>query len=146
VVVERPLEGAPPDAEARFLGDPEDWLPGRLTMHGAKTFQARMRLLGAAMDLELRVGMPWTRGSTTTRRLRVEFLEPPFLMTWMLPTVDGELVLMAARGDGIVLRFEGATKAWGLLRGRRLLAPLVMRAIVGAIASRLTTGAPPTSP
>jgi hypothetical protein len=145
VMAEHALDTFPPDTEARFLGDPEHWLPGRLTMHGAKTFQARMRLLGAAMNLEFRVGMAWTRGETTTRRFRVEFLDPPFLLTWMLPTVDGELVLMPGRQQGIVLRFEGATKTWGLLRGRRLLAPRVMRTIVGAIASRLSTSTPPTS-
>lgn len=139
LVVERDLDIQPSDALHRFTTDPARWLPGHIAMSGATTFHVRIRLLGVRRDLGLTVGIPWTRGTTTTRRLRIDILDPPLGLGWALPAVDGELTLVRAHTVAR-LRYEAAPDRRGLLHARAWIAGRLMRTIVTGIAGRL--GAP----
>lgn len=137
IVVERTLRHREEDVAQRFLGDPADWLPGRITMRGASTFHARLRVLGAMQEVQYLVGTPWTRGSTVTRRLRVQFPDPPLGMAWVMPVVDGELTV-----DGRPPRrvgFEGAPVSRGMLDTHRLAAARVMQLLTAGVADRLAS-------
>jgi hypothetical protein len=144
IVTEQELRSYPPDMRKQFLGDPADWLPGRITMHGQSEFHARMRLYGVAVALQYLVGTPWTRGTSSTRRLRVECLDPPLGMAWILPATDGELTLLGQQR--LRLRFEGSVVAARRRSVRRLSATWVMRAVTAGITARLTAQAPPVPP
>lgn len=142
--VERALTAYPPETQQHFRGDPADWLPGRLTMHGGSTFHTRTRFLGADVTLQYTVGPPWMRGDTTTRSLRIEFQDPPFGMAWLLPVVEGEMTLSGDPRPQI--RFEGRSVVSGLLGVRMWSARTLVRAVTAAITDRLSTHAPPRPP
>lgn len=140
ITIEKELRCYPPDARARFVRDPATWLPGRITMHGASAFRARMPLLGTSLEVELAVGTPWTRGTSTTRRLRVDFPDPPLGMAWVLPIVDGDLSVLGEQR--FRLCFEGAAVGARRLAVRRLSAAWVMRRVTAGIVERLTDTTP----
>ncbi len=144
IVIERPLTAYPPETRQHFRGDPADWLPGRLTMHGGSTFHTRTRFLGADVTLQYTVGPSWLRGDATTRSLRIESLEPPFGMAWVLPLVEGELTVGGDPRPRI--RFEGRSVVSGLLGVRIWSARMLMRAVTAGITDRLSTHAPPVPP
>ena len=147
VTVERELGCYPPDARRAFLRDPVVWLPGKMTMHGASTFRSDLRLWGMALDVEFRVGTPWTRGTSTTRRLQVEVVHPPLGAAWMLRPIDGDLTLLGEQR--LRLRFEGAVTGARARSLRRWSARRMMRALLAGVAARLSMGAvsppPPSS-
>lgn len=147
VPAEHELRCYPPDARDRFLADPADWLPGTVTRRGSSTFAVRMPGSGPGLDLQFRVGTPWTRGTSTTRHLRVAFVDPPVGLAWVLPEVVGDLNLLGEQR--LRLRFE-ATTVGRWLSVRRALAGWVMRTVTTGIAARLTAGTPclprPASP
>jgi hypothetical protein len=144
IVVEHDMRSYPPETRQHFQGDPTHWLPERLTMHGASTFHARTRFLGADVELQYLIGSSWTRGNATTRSMRIEFLEPPLGMAWLLPVVEGELTLW---GDPRPrLRFEGRSTVPGLFGVRRWTATRLVRLVTARIADRLSTQAPPVPP
>jgi hypothetical protein len=144
IVTEQPLAAYPPETQDLFRGDPADWLPGRLIMHGASTFHARMRVFGARTELQYTVGPSWMRGDATTRSLRIEFLEPPFGMAWFLPVVEGELTVRGGQRPRI--RFEGRSVISGVLGIRTWSARRVAHKVTAAITGRLSVQAPPTAP
>jgi hypothetical protein len=139
IAIEQELRCYPPDARDLFLGNPQGWLPGTMTMRGSSTFHARMQLYGVSLKLQFRVGMPWTRGTSTTRHLRVEYLDPPPGVAWILPAVDGDLNLLGEQR--LRLRFGGATVG-ARLPGRRLSALRMMCAVTAGIAARLSADTP----
>ena len=142
--VERTLNAYPPETQHQFRGDPADWLPGRLTMHGGSTFHTRTRFLGANVTLQYTVGPPWMRGDTTTRSLRIEFLDPPLGMAWLLPVVEGELTVW---GDPLPrIRFDGRSSVSGLLGVREWSARMLVRGVTAGISDRLSAQAPPVPP
>ena len=138
LMAEQELRCYPPDARALFQGDPACWLPGTMIMRGASTFRTRMRMQGVSLELQLRVGMPWTRGTSTTRHLRMECVDPG--MAWLLPAVEGDLTLLGEQR--LRLRFEGAAVGVRTLSARRLSVPWVMRRVTAGIVTRLTAGTP----
>lgn len=144
IVTEQPLAAYPPETHHLFRGDPANWLPGRLIMHGASTFHTRMRLLGARTELQYTVGPSWMRGDATTRSMRIEFLDPPLGMAWLLPVVEGELTVWGGRRPRI--RFEGRSAVSGLLGIRAWSARRVAHKVTAAITERLSVEAPPTPP
>jgi hypothetical protein len=144
IIIERDQAAYPPETHQQFRGDPTQWLPGRLTMHGATIFHARARFLGAGVLLEYTIGPSWTRGDAITRSVRISFLEPPFGMAWLLPVVEGELTLL---GDPRPrLRFEGRSTVPGLLGVRGWSAERLVRSVTSAISDRLSANAPPVPP
>lgn len=144
IVVEHDLRAYPPETRHQFQGDPARWLPGRLTMHGASTFHTRTQFLGAGVELQYTIGSSWTREDATTRSMRIEFLEPPLGMAWLLPVVEGELTTW---GDGRPrLRFEGRSVVSGLLGIRGWAGRRLMRDVTRGISDRLSTQAPPVPP
>lgn len=144
LVIEHELAAYLPEVQQQFRGDPAQWLPGRLTMHGASTFHTRTRFLGAHVQLQFRIGSSWARGAAITRSVHIEFLEPPLGMAWLLPTVEGELTLL---GDPRPqLRFEGRSAVPGLLDVRRWSGARLARKITTSISDRLSTRAPPVPP
>jgi hypothetical protein len=144
IVVEHDLTAYPPETREQFRGDPAHWLPGRLTMHGASTFHARTRFLGAAVQLQYTVGSSWTRADTTTRSLRTEFIDPPFGMAWLLPVVEGELTLLDEPRPR--LRFEGRSAVPGVFGLRTPSARRLARRVTAGISNRLSAHAPPVPP
>jgi hypothetical protein len=140
ITVEHELHCYPPDARRMFLGDPAAWLPGVMTMHGASTFRTHLRLSGLGLDVQFRLGTPWTRGTSTTRRLQVVVPDPPHGAGWLLPAIDGDLNLVGEQR--LRLRFEGATGNARRLSVRRWMAWRVMGAVVAGICARLTATTP----
>jgi hypothetical protein len=138
LMAERELRCYPPDARALFQGDPAVWLPGTVTRHGASTFRSRMRVQGVSVEVQFRVGMPWTRGTSTTRHLRMQCVDPG--MAWLLPAVEGDLNLLGEQR--LRLRFEGAAVGVRTLSVRRSSVPWVMRRVTAGIVARLTAGTP----
>lgn len=145
IVVEREVAAYPPQTAERFLGDPAGWLPGRTKMHGGTVFHTQVRASGATLELEWTVGTPWTRGATTTRRLRAGIIDAPHGPRWALAGVDGELSL-ARRRDQAFLRFEGAPSASWPRRVRLVVARRLMRTVVAQIAERLVAPGLPARP
>ncbi|HEX6254450.1 MAG TPA: hypothetical protein VFZ70_01435 [Euzebyales bacterium] len=144
IVTEHALSAYPPETQHHFRGDPADWLPGRLTMHGGSTFHMRTRFLGANVTLQYTVGPPWMRGDTATRSLRIEFLERPFGMAWLLPVVEGELTLWGDPRPRI--RFKGRSVVSGLFGVRMWSARSLVRGVSAGITDRLSAQAPPVPP
>lgn len=145
IVIEREVAAHPPQAGERFLGDPAGWLPGRMRMHGGTVFRSQVRVLGADVELEWTVGTPWTRGATTTRRLRAVIVGAPQGLGWVLAGVDGELSLIVRR-DRAFLRFEGTPSVTRLRRVRLVVARRLMGAVVAQVAERLATPGLPAPP
>jgi hypothetical protein len=140
ITVEQELHCYPPDARRMFLGDPAAWLPGAMTMRGGSVFRTRLRLSGMSVEVQFRLGTPWTRGTSSTRRLQVVVPGAPYGMGWLLPAIDGDLNLLGEQR--LRLRFEGATSNTRALPIRRWVAGRVMRAVVGGICARLTATTP----
>ena len=145
IVIERDLTAYPPDIRQQYRGDPAHWLPGRLTMHGASAFHTRTRFLGARVRLEYMIGPPWTRGDATTRSMRIQVLDPPLGMAWLLPVVGGELTILRG-GPSSRLRFEGRSVVSGLLGMRTWSATWLVRRVTDGVTARLSTQAPPVPP
>lgn len=144
IITEHDLRAYPPELQHQFRGDPADWLPGRLTMHGGSTFHTRTRFLGAGVQLQFTVGPSWIRGDTITRNLRIELIGTPLGMAWLSPVVEGELTLW---GDPRPrLRFEGHSSVSGLLGVREWSAKRLARRITADISDRLSAQAPPIPP
>lgn len=144
IVAEQELTAYPPEIQHQFRGDPACWLPGELTMHGGATFHTRIRFLGVRTELRFTVGPSWMRGDVTTRRVRIEFLEPPFGVAWLLPVVEGELTVWGDPRPRI--RFEGRSAVSGLLGVRTWSARKLVRVATAAITDRLSAQAPPIPP
>lgn len=143
IATEHEVRSYPPEARKQFLGDPADWLPGRIMMRGGSEFHARMRLFGVAVALQYLVGTPWTRDTSSARRLRVEIVDPPFGLAWILPAADGELTLLGEQR--LRLCFEGIVVGARWRAVRRLLATWMMRAVTAGITQRLTAQPIPPS-
>lgn len=144
IVTEHGLSAYPPELQHQFRGDPAQWLPGRLTMHGGSTFHARIRFLGADVVVQYTVGPPWARGDTITRSLRIELIGPPLGMAWLSPVVEGELTLWGEPRPR--LQFEGRSSVSGLLGVREWSAQRLVRKVTAGISDRLSAQAPPVPP
>lgn len=140
ITVEQELLCYPSDARRIFLSDPAAWLPGAMTMHGASTFRTHLRLWGLGFEAQFRVGTPWTRDTSMTRRMQVVLPGAPYGVRWLLPAIDGDLNLLGEQR--LRLRFEGARSTARAGHLRRWAARRVMGAVVAGICARLTATTP----
>lgn len=104
-----PLDGPPADLADRFVGDPT-WLPGAELLADGR-WLASLQGGGFRRSVTVRVGDPWTAGTTRWRSISwdpatPDGAPPSRLVDWLLPTFDGELGLHDA-GETASLVIDG---------------------------------------